>query len=96
MPGTQKLTVTAVAADYPSAALGTYPGIVVIYTLTDGDNGGLAINYTLANGTATGVIGNQAVTLPTNSRPPNSSEGGLDLTGRGNASHSGLSLGRCS
>ena len=54
--GTETVTTTAVAANYSSANVGTYNGVVVTYTLVDGTNGGLATNYSLATGTATGVI----------------------------------------
>jgi len=61
---TETVSTTATAANYPSAAAGTYPGTVITYTLHDGTNGGLAANYSLANGTATGTItgGNSYIT----------------------------------
>ena len=46
----------ATAANYASANVGTYTGNVVTYTLHDGTGGGLASNYSLANGTASGAI----------------------------------------
>jgi hypothetical protein len=52
----ETVSATAVAADYPSANVGSYAGTVVTYTLHDGTNGGLAANYSLAFGTATGAI----------------------------------------
>ena len=54
--GTETVTATATAANYSSANVGSYPGVVVTYTLANGTNGGLAINYSLVNGSATGVI----------------------------------------
>jgi autotransporter-associated beta strand protein len=52
--GSETLSVTGAAADYPSADAGSYPGTVVTYTLVDGT--GLASNYSLATGSATGVV----------------------------------------
>lgn len=52
----ETLTATAVAADYSSPNAGSYPSTVVTYTLADGTDGGLAANYSLENGTATGEI----------------------------------------
>jgi hypothetical protein len=54
--GSETVTATATAAAYSSANAGSYSGDVVIYTLHDGTGGGLAANYSLANGAATGVI----------------------------------------
>ncbi|MBV5348625.1 hypothetical protein JZU61_03055, partial [bacterium] len=53
------VSATAVAADYSSADANSYPGTVVTYTLHDGS--GLASNYSLANGTATGDINPRAL-----------------------------------
>ncbi|MFZ9340657.1 MAG: beta strand repeat-containing protein, partial [Ilumatobacteraceae bacterium] len=61
--GTQTVTATGVAADYSSASIGTYAGVVITYTLADGANGGLAANYSLANGSATGVITAKELTV---------------------------------
>jgi hypothetical protein len=36
--------------------VGTYPNVVVTYSLANGNSGGLASNYSLAAGTATGTI----------------------------------------
>ncbi|MFV5692859.1 YDG domain-containing protein, partial [Flavobacterium sp. LT1R49] len=60
--GTETVTVAGVAAAYSSANVGSYPGVVVTYTLVNGTNGGLATNYSLATGTATGVITSKAIT----------------------------------
>jgi len=57
--GSETLTVTGTAAPYGSAAVGTYPSVVVTYTLANGGSGntaGLAANYSLAAGTASGTI----------------------------------------
>jgi len=71
------VTATAVAADYTSANVGSYPGTVVTYTLADGINSGLAANYSLAAGSATGVVTPKAlsITAPTiASKPYNGSK----------------------
>ncbi len=49
-----EVTTTAVASNYTSANVGSYPGTSVVYTLVNGT--GLATNYSLANGSATGDI----------------------------------------
>ena len=54
--GAETVSATATAAAYSSANAGTYPGVVITYTLADGANGGLAANYRLPDGTATGTI----------------------------------------
>jgi len=54
---------SATAAAYSSANVGTYTDVVITYTLGDGDNGGLAANYTLANGSASGQITAKALTI---------------------------------
>jgi fibronectin-binding autotransporter adhesin len=60
----ESLTATAVAANYSSANVGTYNNIAVTYTLVDNQNGpGLAANYSLANGSATGTINRRAITI---------------------------------
>ncbi|NDF55948.1 MAG: hypothetical protein EB145_17480, partial [Proteobacteria bacterium] len=65
--GTETVTATGAAAAYSSKNAGTYAGVVITYTLSDGINGGLATNYSLANGTATGEITQKtlSVTAPT-------------------------------
>ncbi len=50
----ETLGVSGAAANYPSANVASYPGTVVTYTLSDGT--GLASNYSLANGAATGTV----------------------------------------
>lgn len=59
--GSQTLTVSGAAADYPSANAGTYAGIAITYSLGDGTNGGLASNYSVSAGTATGVVTSASV-----------------------------------
>jgi hypothetical protein len=57
--GSETLTVTGTAAAYMSAAVGTYDNVAVTYTLANGGSGntaGLASNYTLAAGVASGTI----------------------------------------
>jgi len=54
--GSETLGVTGSAANYASANADTYAGVAITYTLADGTGGGLAANYALAAGTATGVV----------------------------------------
>ena len=63
--GSETVTATGVAADYSSANVGTYPSTVVTYTLANGTNSGLAANYSLAAGSASGTIvkANQTITF---------------------------------
>ena len=61
--GTETVTASGVGADYSSANVGTYNGVVVTYTLGNGSNGGLGSNYSLAAGSATGVITAKALTM---------------------------------
>lgn len=61
--GTQTVTATATAAAYSSADVGTYNNVAVTYILANGTNGGLAANYSLAAGFATGVINARALTI---------------------------------
>src|SRR5205823_3144994 len=70
--GSHTVTATAAAAAYSSANAGSYSGVVITYTLADGANGGLAANYSLATGTATGTITAKplSVTAPTIASKP--------------------------
>jgi len=88
--GSETVTATATAADYSSADVGTYPGTVVTYSLADGDNGGLASNYSLADGSATGEIvkADQTITFTLTS-PVNRSAGTVSLSA---TASSGLSV----
>jgi len=61
--GTETVTATAVAAVYSSANVGTYNDVVVTYTLVNGANGGLATNYSLDSGSATGTITAATLTI---------------------------------
>jgi hypothetical protein len=65
--GDETVSANGAGADYSSANVGTYPGVVVTYTLANGTNGGLATNYSLATGTATGEITAKplSITAPT-------------------------------
>jgi hypothetical protein len=63
--GSQTVTATATAAAYSSANVGSYSGVVVTYTLVNGTNGGLASNYSLAAGTATGTVTAVVPSAPT-------------------------------
>ena len=65
--GSETVTASGAAADYSSANVGTYNGVVVTYTLSNGSNGGLASNYSLAAGSVTGVITAKDVTIASGS-----------------------------
>jgi hypothetical protein len=65
--GSETVTASGAAADYSSANVGTYSGVAVSYTLSNGSNGGLASNYSLAAGSATGVITAKDVTIASGS-----------------------------
>ena len=65
--GSETVTASGAAADYSSANVGTYNGVVVTYTLNNGSNGGSASNYSLAAGSATGVITAKDVTIASGS-----------------------------
>jgi hypothetical protein len=65
--GSETVTASGAAADYSSVNVGTYNGVVVTYTLGNGSNGGLASNYSLAAGSATGVITAKDVTIASGS-----------------------------
>jgi hypothetical protein len=60
--GTETVTATATGL-YADANFGTGKTAAVTYTLVNGANGGLASNYTLASGTATGDITKAALTI---------------------------------
>ncbi len=53
----------ATAANYNSANAGTYDNVAIVYTLGNGENGGLASNYTLANGSALAVVSPKVLTI---------------------------------
>jgi len=54
--GAETVTVSTATGTYPDANVGTGKTATIVYTLANGTNGGLAANYSLANGTATGDI----------------------------------------
>jgi hypothetical protein len=53
--GSETVAASGAVADYSSANVGSYSSAIA-YTLSNGSNGGLASNYSLAAGSATGVI----------------------------------------
>ena len=61
--GSETGTATGAAANYSSANVGSYPGVDISYTLHNGSGGGLAGNYSLANGAASGQITPKALTV---------------------------------
>ena len=61
--GSETVTATATAAAYSSANVGSYSNVVVTYSLANGTNGGLASNYSLAAGSATGTITAKALSV---------------------------------
>ncbi|NBS88096.1 MAG: hypothetical protein EBS60_08475, partial [Verrucomicrobia bacterium] len=65
--GSETVTASGAAANYSSANVGTYNGVAVTYTLGNGSNGGLALNYSLTAGSATGVITAKDVTIASGS-----------------------------
>ena len=54
--GSETVTVSSAVGTYPDANVGTGKTATIVYTLGNGDNGGLATNYSLANESATGDI----------------------------------------
>ena len=60
--GSETVTVSGAVANYSSANVGSYSS-AINYTLGNGLNGGLASNYSLAAGSATGVITAKDVTI---------------------------------
>ena len=60
--GSETVTATA-AGEYADANVGTNKTATITYTLEDGTNGGLASNYSLANGTAIGSITSKSLTI---------------------------------
>jgi hypothetical protein len=67
--GSETVTASGAAADYSSANVGTYNGVAVSYTLSNGSNGGLASNYSLAAGSATGVITAKGLSIAVPAEP---------------------------
>ncbi|MBU6158213.1 MAG: autotransporter-associated beta strand repeat-containing protein [Bacteroidetes bacterium] len=64
-PETLGVTATGTYAD---ANVGTGKTATIVYTLSDGANGGLATNYSLANGTAAGNITPRPLTITANNQ----------------------------
>jgi hypothetical protein len=54
--GSETVTVSSAVGTYPDANVETGKTATIVYALANGANGGLATNYSLANGTATGNI----------------------------------------
>ena len=61
--GGQTLNVTANTATFNSADVGTGKVATISYSLSDGGNGGLASNYSLADTTASANIGKRTITI---------------------------------
>jgi hypothetical protein len=63
--GSETVTAAANTATFADANVGTGKTITLSYTLSNGSNGGLASNYSLANNTTTGAI--TAIFIPRSS-----------------------------
>jgi autotransporter-associated beta strand protein len=61
--GAQTLNVTVNTATFDSADVGTGRVAAISYSLSDGGNGGLASNYSLADTTASANIGKRTITI---------------------------------
>jgi hypothetical protein len=61
--GTETVTASAAGTDYSTANAGGPYNSNITYTLADGTNGGLAINYSLAGEVATGSITPKPLTI---------------------------------
>jgi hypothetical protein len=59
----ETLNVMAVAANYVNSIAGFYNNVDVFYTLGNGNNNGLASNYSLANGKGVGQITSRVLTI---------------------------------
>mgnify|MGYP003338992782 CR=1 FL=1 len=75
----ETLNVTGSAANYSSANVGTYT-VSISYTLGNGSGGGLASNYSLANGTASGEVTRRAVTITAGNKTKTYGDGDPALT----------------
>lgn len=60
--GIETLVITPLATNYINANVGT-KSTIISYLLADGDNGGLAANYTLSNLAASGIITARPITV---------------------------------
>jgi len=65
--GSETVTVSAVVGTYSNATVGTGKSATIVYTLANGDNGGLAANYSLANASANGDITSATTTVDVSS-----------------------------
>src|SRR5262249_16907387 len=90
--GSETVTATATGA-YADANVGTGKTATVTYVLADGTNGGLASNYSLASGSATGNITTATLTISgvtANNKPY---DGSTTATLSGTPSYVGLQNG---
>ena len=74
--GSETVTVNTAVGTYADANVGNGKTATIVYTLANGTNGGLAANYSLANGSATGniTLASQTITFDalTNKQVPTS------------------------
>ena len=61
--GSETVTISNVTGTYSDANVGTGKTATIIYTLANGSNGGLAINYALANTNETGDITSKTLSI---------------------------------
>lgn len=61
--GSETVTISTVTGTYSDANVGTGKTATIIYTLANGSNGGLAINYALANTNETGDITSKTLSI---------------------------------
>jgi hypothetical protein len=61
--GSETVTISSATGTYADANVGTGKSATIVYTLGNGNNGGLASNYSLANGSGTGTITAATLTL---------------------------------
>ncbi|MFM8420643.1 MAG: YDG domain-containing protein, partial [Verrucomicrobiota bacterium] len=87
--GSETVGITGTASSYASAAIGTY-STVVTYLLADGDNGGLATNYSLEATPASGSIVQPSIQLAGTTSNPIDSGAGLDVSVNGNVTMDGV------
>jgi len=66
----ETVTVSTAIGTYANSTVGTAKLASIVYTLANGDNGGLAANYSLANGSATGDITSATTTVDVTSGTP--------------------------
>ena len=68
--GSEAVTVSSATGTYADAIVGTSKSATIVYTLANGDNGGLAANYSLANGLANGDITSATTAVDVTSGTP--------------------------